>query len=508
MSIPGPPTLERKIFLRLLRWRIRARVQLTDLTKTLSNPLSRPFIDVLSALALWIVQQLLPTGLRWLKSVFGLILIVIVFQLSFRTPWSLSLKRGWRFIIFLFLTALALLLTKMSVNESQPPEYLPVTQKDFAELRQLFQNQRSTPGHQTRLDASVPGLSVQLLLRPLAPHSGRNFLFDIGETSKDRFSAYIQDNTIIVALIDSFGEEYNLKIPITTGIDFKNGNISFLTCEYGVGSDYTILRARVNGIEVGALELPKKVDVAIITPRPSNFAVGCDLNRSNGGVFESLLLQTFPRTLTHGEVERTLSRALQRSTNPVRLRFSGSDCMYMSSTSARTMTLSSESMWIGNRPELSNRPRLQPSLVIDSLGGRDGTQFHLRITNGKFPIRGLQVAFSTGKDMMFDTLPTMGKRDLAPGERLMMPGQLFTDLASSRRLLAVFAFGSTVDGVAKEYTIRYRFQLPNGNISAGREFDPVDKLEEDGNTLKVERGKVDKDFINRVKQLIQGRNNK
>jgi hypothetical protein len=150
----------------------------------------------------------------------------------------------------------------------------------------------------------------------------------------------------------------------------------------------------------------------------------------------------------------------------------------------------------------SDRPRLHPVLVIDSLGDRQSTNFHLNVVNGPYPIREIQVAYSTGTESTFDLLP-LNTRNLAAGEKLMVPGQLFTNLATVRRLWAIFSFHGIINDKGSEYTQRFYFVLPRGDITSGREFNPISKIEQDGNTLQAEFDNFNRLIFDRIQEALK-----
>jgi hypothetical protein len=155
-------------------------------------------------------------------------------------------------------------------------------------------------------DKKYEGLSVNMVLRlHLLQSTKRKYIFDIGEKDRNRFSLYFDaSNTIILAAIDTNGEPILARIPLgELGVPIEQ--FVFLSCELGLRSASTFLRAYVNGEEVGRVEIPIRVALGPIRIKGST--IGSDLDGNNAGSFDSVQFAAYTVTLTTEEVTGLLN---------------------------------------------------------------------------------------------------------------------------------------------------------------------------------------------------------
>ena len=125
-----------------------------------------------------------------------------------------------------------------------------------------------------------------------------------------------------------------------------------LTCEYGLGTNETVLRVYNNGKNVGLQKISQRVDIPELLWQPGTIAaiVGADLNKENGAIFDNFGQMLFKNTLPAEDIKQIVIFMLadrERMSTHQFLRFNGSDWTTLSATG--NMTLSTKGMWTKER---------------------------------------------------------------------------------------------------------------------------------------------------------------
>ena len=217
-----------------------------------------------------------------------------------------------------------------SVSDETPPAQSipthatapsPATQDDIAEIkRQLTELYNHVKPPLDAVTAKYPGISLHAELRlHTLQESRRQYLFDLGQIDKERFSMYLDpDNVLTVALVSSKNEPYNIRVSPS---DVPMEHFIFVSSEVAVRDNSTLLTVSINGTPVGRLELPFKVAPDRIDP--AGAVIGADLNGQNGARFDMAESMLFSTTLTSDEFKGLLEY-MRNKTSKQYVQFNGS----------------------------------------------------------------------------------------------------------------------------------------------------------------------------------------
>jgi hypothetical protein len=113
-------------------------------------------------------------------------------------------------------------------------------------------------------------------------------------------------NRFAFSVTDINGEQYKLDILLgANGLPF--GEWAYIFCEVGVASNYSYLRAVLNGREVARQEYDFAIDLGSRKWAP---VLGADANGQNGGAFMMMEMAAYSRTLSDGELMALAANAL------------------------------------------------------------------------------------------------------------------------------------------------------------------------------------------------------
>lgn len=95
---------------------------------------------------------------------------------------------------------------------------------------------------------NLKGLSCHIVLKPHKLNNSINFLLDLGKYGKkNRISLYIDENdNLTFRIFDKDGNQYINRIKVNT-YGFSYNNWCFITFEFGISEDYSIMLLEVNG---------------------------------------------------------------------------------------------------------------------------------------------------------------------------------------------------------------------------------------------------------------------
>ena len=308
----------------------------------------QPFVLLFLAVAIGVV------GIFFYRVVLYSCSILVLFALQ---RSNLFVGKSWKkqiavhcLVLLCVLGLLRLIVRQIDYKlAADKPTVVPATKDDIADVKKLFLKFGSISTSGTNAEESLAGFSIQMLIRiNKASDDRRSYLFDVGNKGRDRFSIYIsQDKHLTVALSDSNGELYPLRIAIGEG-GVPLGSIFFLTAEFGIGSVHSTVRVRVNSAEVSSLNVPWPIAIgtgAALWNRSEGAILGSDLDHNNGGVFDAFEMLIYSRTLTQKEAEQNLLASQQRLTIPTFIRFSGKQWAHKN-TEDNNMTLSDPRVWM------------------------------------------------------------------------------------------------------------------------------------------------------------------
>jgi len=179
-----------------------------------------------------------------------------------------------------------------------------VSREDVEEIkRQLTELHNHIKPPVEEITSKYPGISLHTEVRLYAlQENRRQYLYDLGQIDKDRFSVYLDpDNVLTVALVSSKNEPYNIRVSPS---DVPMERFIFLSAEVAIRDRSTLLTASTNGTIVGKLELPFKVAPDRIDP--AGAVIGADLNGQNGARFDMAESILSSLTLTSDEFKGLL----------------------------------------------------------------------------------------------------------------------------------------------------------------------------------------------------------
>ena len=151
--------------------------------------------------------------------------------------------------------------------------------------------------------------------------------------------------------------------------------------------------------------------------------------------------------------------------------------------------------------EVAARPHIQPTLIVEKEG--QGVRFRLNIENiGDIRIAGLRTSFNTPGAASIES-ELANPRDMPPGGQVTVSGSPAFDLYQSRRLRVVVSYRATINDVDTEFTSRFLFVLPYGEITAC-ELQPESYEEVSGKFFGDELIKIMEGWASEVGTLAMG----
>ena len=126
---------------------------------------------------------------------------------------------------------------------ANPASAVPASKDDVDEIkRQLTELHNHIKPPAEEITTEYPGVSLHAELRlHTLQENRRQYLFDLGQTDKERFSVYLDpDNVLTVALVSSKNEPYNIRVSPS---DVPMERFIFLSAEVAIRDASTLLTA-------------------------------------------------------------------------------------------------------------------------------------------------------------------------------------------------------------------------------------------------------------------------
>jgi len=128
---------------------------------------------------------------------------------------------------------------------------------------------------------NLKGLSCHIVLKPLKINNSINFLLDLGKyENKNRISLYIDEiDNLTFRIIDNNGSEHKNSVKVNS-YGFKYNSWCFITFEFGIGIDYSIMIFEINGqyfkdVNLDALDI-NFLDILGQDNEYFNYTIGSD----------------------------------------------------------------------------------------------------------------------------------------------------------------------------------------------------------------------------------------
>jgi hypothetical protein len=170
------------------------------------------------------------------------------------------------------------------------------------------------PGDQTPkhpLDEKLPGFGSGMMVRiDDSPDVRRKYQYEFRTPDGAKAAFYLSaSNRFAFSVTDIHGEPNTLDIPLgSNGVPI--GKWVYVFCEVGTASNYSYLRALVNGKEVARRDNEFPIDMGSRRWMP---VLGSDASGQNGGVFSLLEIIAYGTTQSDADLLTIANNALRNA---------------------------------------------------------------------------------------------------------------------------------------------------------------------------------------------------